>query len=196
MRLGKDLLELDLYRVLGVLPDATAAELRGAYRRAVRESHPDLNPSHPEALARTKQLNAAARVLLDPALRHAYDRHRAEGQRAGAPHGQAGASGPRAGHHRHWFERAELRADDEWVATSAPPPVGPRPGAFGRQLRGREGLLSLRVRALLDSLSPGTQLACAAALCALALGFIAMSAPRSLSGKAPPTTVNAWSLYP
>ncbi len=192
MRLGKDLLELDLYRVLGVLPDATAAELRVAYRRAVRESHPDLNPSHPEAMARTKQLNAAARVLLDPALRRAYDRHRAKSQRAGAPHGEAGASGPRA-----WFERAELGGDDEWVATSlAPPPDRLRPGAFGWQLRGREGLLSLRVRSLLDSLSPGTQLACAAALCALALGFIAMSAPRSLSGKAPPTTVNAWSLYP
>ena len=74
MRLGKDVLEADLYGALGVLPDATASEIRVAYRRQVRNSHPDLNQLDPEAMPRMLRLNMAARVLLDPTLRRAYDR--------------------------------------------------------------------------------------------------------------------------
>jgi len=60
MRLGKDVLEADLYAVLGILPDATASEIRVAYRRRARESHPDLNQLDPQAVPRMARLNVAA----------------------------------------------------------------------------------------------------------------------------------------
>ena len=39
----------DLYRVLGVERDATADQIRKAYRKLAREHHPDLNPGDPKA---------------------------------------------------------------------------------------------------------------------------------------------------
>src|SRR3954469_13228038 len=97
MRLGKDVLEADLYGELGVLPDATESEIRVAYRRQARVSHPDLNRADPEAAARMKQLNLAARVLLDAALRRAYDRRPRAVSSSPAPAARESA----------WYERRE-----------------------------------------------------------------------------------------
>ena len=74
MRLGRDVLEADLYGELGLLPNATESEIRLAYRQKVRLSHPDLNQNDPGAAARMTRLNIAAKVLLDPSLRRSYDR--------------------------------------------------------------------------------------------------------------------------
>lgn len=65
----------DLYAILGVDADATAAEVTAAYRRRVRQLHPD---SATDA-GRAEELGAvldAYRVLRDPARRAAYDRQR------------------------------------------------------------------------------------------------------------------------
>lgn len=79
MRLGRSLLALDLYGILGVERGAEAAQIRAAYRREIRRSHPDLHPGRERwAGQRTVQLNLAAQVLLDQALRAQYDRARAE----------------------------------------------------------------------------------------------------------------------
>ena len=65
--------QFDHYRVLGVDQAATPEEVRAAYRRAVRESHPDLHPDDPGALDRFKAVQRAYDVLADPPLRAAYD---------------------------------------------------------------------------------------------------------------------------
>lgn len=82
MRLDQDLVNADLYAVLGVRPGADTQEIRRAYRRLVSLSHPDLNPHDMRrAEQRMARINVAAGVLIDPIRREAYDRARSGGGR-------------------------------------------------------------------------------------------------------------------
>ena len=62
----------DYYQTLGVPRDASADDLKHAYRRLARKFHPDLNKG-PEAEASFKELGEAYEVLKDPEKRAAYD---------------------------------------------------------------------------------------------------------------------------
>ncbi len=62
------------YEVLGVKPDASADDIRKAYRKLAKEFHPDLNPGKPAAEARFKAVTAANDILSDPEKRARYDR--------------------------------------------------------------------------------------------------------------------------
>jgi len=189
MRLGKDVLESDLYAELGLLPDATPSEIRVAYRRRVRASHPDLNQHDAEAVPRMTRLNVAAKVLLDPALRRAYDRApRAARKSRPVPPARDAA----------WFERAEQSADNDWA-----PPLAPSReqragfGNFFAQLRGRDGQVSLQLQELIESLTARQQIGVAALLFALALGLLVMAHPQGMIDDAnQPTSVNVGSVYP
>jgi 2-alkenal reductase len=68
----------DYYDILGVGRDADKKELRKAFRRLVREYHPDVNPNDPEAEERFKEINEAHEVLSDPEKRQKYDQFGAE----------------------------------------------------------------------------------------------------------------------
>src|SRR5262249_32470504 len=62
-----------LYEILQVDPRAEPEVLEAAFRRLARKYHPDVSPSA-DSVERMKELNAAYRVLRDPARRADYDR--------------------------------------------------------------------------------------------------------------------------
>lgn len=62
-----------LYDYLGVTPQAAPDEIRDAFRRIARETHPDRN-SDPDARHRFQHAAEAYEVLMDPERRSAYDR--------------------------------------------------------------------------------------------------------------------------
>ena len=53
----------ECYRVLGLNPDASAEQIRQAYRRRAHELHPDRNPEDPRAEEQFKQLTEAYQTL-------------------------------------------------------------------------------------------------------------------------------------
>jgi len=81
----------DYYAILGVQRDASAEEIKKAYRRAAIQYHPDRNPGDAEAEARFKQCAEAYEVLSDPDKRARYDRFGKEGLRGAGMHDWAHA---------------------------------------------------------------------------------------------------------
>lgn len=66
---------IDYYKVLGVAKDASADEIKKAYRKLARKYHPDLNPNNEEAKKKFQQANEANEVLSDVEKRKKYDQY-------------------------------------------------------------------------------------------------------------------------
>jgi molecular chaperone DnaJ len=64
---------MDLYLLLGVDREATAADIKRAYKRLARKYHPDINPGDRIAEQHFKQIAQAYETLIDPARRQRYD---------------------------------------------------------------------------------------------------------------------------
>ncbi|HEX2327618.1 MAG TPA: J domain-containing protein [Candidatus Angelobacter sp.] len=63
----------DYYGILGVKKNASADEIRKAFRKLARKYHPDVNPGDKKAEERFKDLSEANDVLSDPKKRKIYD---------------------------------------------------------------------------------------------------------------------------
>lgn len=99
----REWLERDFYADLGVSSDATAEQIKKAYRKLARELHPDANPGDTAAEERFKRVSEAHSVLADDEKRKEYDemrklmaggRYRADGTGGGGfPGGFSGGGG-------------------------------------------------------------------------------------------------------
>jgi molecular chaperone DnaJ len=73
----REWLEKDFYKELGVSSDASANDIRKAYRKLANELHPDKNPGDTAAEERFKRVSEANSVLSDPEKKKDYDETRA-----------------------------------------------------------------------------------------------------------------------
>lgn len=79
------------YEVLGIQREASADEIRKAYRQLARKHHPDQNPGDAKAEERFKEVTEAYQVLADDDKRARYDRFGHAGVNGG------GGGGPQQG---------------------------------------------------------------------------------------------------
>ncbi len=108
----------DPYEVLGVSRTASDAEIKKAYRRLARKSHPDVNLGDAGAHKRFQEIAAAYEILKDPRKKERYDRFGDTGE---APEPSAGP--PRGGP---WAQQGPFGRDFRKT-----PPGGGAPGGGG-----------------------------------------------------------------
>ncbi len=73
---------IDYYKILGLDKNASAEDIKKAYRKLARKYHPDLNPDNAEAKKTFQQINEAHEVLSDPEKRKKYDQYGAQWKHA------------------------------------------------------------------------------------------------------------------
>lgn len=67
-------MKADCYELLGVAKNASAEEIKKAYRKQAMQHHPDKNPGNKEAEHKFKEISEAYQILSDDQRRAAYDR--------------------------------------------------------------------------------------------------------------------------
>ncbi len=66
---------IDYYNVLGLQKNATADDIKKAYRKLAKQFHPDANPDDDTAKKKFQQINEANEVLSDVENRKKYDKY-------------------------------------------------------------------------------------------------------------------------
>src|SRR6056297_924182 len=116
----------DPYKALGLTRTASADDIKKAYRKLVRTSHPDLHPDDPKAEARFKAISAAYEILKDPETRARYDAGEIDG---------LGAERPQRQYYRDFADASDntYRRDRGFGPDSDPSDI------FAEFMRGRAG---------------------------------------------------------
>jgi curved DNA-binding protein len=86
----------DYYAILGVPRDASAADIKKAFRKLARKHHPDVAKDKKAAEEKFKEINEAYEVLGDPEKRGKYDRLGMDWQHEGSFPPPGGGHGPQA----------------------------------------------------------------------------------------------------
>jgi DnaJ-class molecular chaperone len=120
----------DPYEVLGVQRSASAADIKGAFRKLAKKLHPDANKNDPKAAVRFAEINSAYEIVGDETKRKQFDRGEIDAEGKPRFQGFEGFSGGRGGHARDGFEAFTFRTGG-----------GPRGGAGFQGLGGIDDLL-------------------------------------------------------
>lgn len=83
----------DYYDILGVSKNASADEVKKAYRKSAMKYHPDRNPNNKEAESKFKEASEAYEVLKDEQKKSAYDQYGHDAFSQGGGGGQQGGQG-------------------------------------------------------------------------------------------------------
>jgi len=84
----------DYYEILGISRDASAEEIKKAYRRLAVKYHPDRNPGNSkEAEEKFKEVSEAYKILSDPEKKRIYDQYGHAGLEAEVGAGRGGFTG-------------------------------------------------------------------------------------------------------
>lgn len=83
----------DYYKTLGVEKNASADEIKSAYRKLAKQYHPDLHPGDSAAAEKFKEINEAYSVVGDPDKRGKYDRGEMDMGAGGAGYNPFGGGG-------------------------------------------------------------------------------------------------------
>lgn len=110
----------DPYSVLGVQREASAEDIRKAYRKLAKQWHPDTNPDKPEAEERFKAISAAHALLSDDEQRGRFDR--GEIDASGGERAPAGAG--------FWRDHAEAPGGARYRSYAAGNPSATAEGGF------------------------------------------------------------------
>src|SRR3954468_16742600 len=111
------------YETLGVAPGASQDDIRKAYRKAAKETHPDLNPGKPAAEQRFKEINAAYDIVGDADKRKRYDA------------GEIDETGAERAPERHFYrEYAEAEPDPRYSRRRRGASTGARGGDFDEDI--------------------------------------------------------------
>ncbi len=92
--MNRDWVDKDFYEILGVSSEATADEIKKAYRKLAQKHHPDANPDNAEAEEKFKEISEAYATLSNAEQRKEYDQVRRMVETGGfAGYGSPGGGG-------------------------------------------------------------------------------------------------------
>lgn len=103
------------YELLGVSKSATEHEIKMAYFKQAKISHPDLNPNDPRAKDRFQRVAAAYELLKDTSKRRQYDATASNGSWAGMGAGARSGQGGGGTADRHRYQQQQ----EWWTDSSA-----------------------------------------------------------------------------
>ena len=107
-------MRLNYYDVLGLRSSATAEEIKKAYRKLAKTSHPDVS-SKPNAAEQFVKIAEAFEILSDPDKRAVYDhrlrRDRLPPTRSASPRPSSGQGPGQQAQYEAWVRQARARAN-------------------------------------------------------------------------------------
>ena len=121
--------------------DASSEAIKKAYRRLIKQYHPDLNPGSREALDKTKALNQAYDVLGKPERRREYDRERSRASERGTEAGRSVEAERRARYGTWRARESASRAEKERRAREG--------RGSGRRFKRKDWCIALAVFAMI-----------------------------------------------
>lgn len=126
----------DPYEALGLTKTASSGDIKKAYRKLVRTSHPDLHPDDANAEAKFKAITAAHDILKDPETRARFDAGEIDGSGAERPQRQYYrdfASGPESPYQQGRGAGAQMDPSDIFAEILRSRGGGSRSESFGQQ---------------------------------------------------------------